>query len=180
MPDKKKQLCVNLYGGPGCGKSTCAAYVFSRLKALGIKTELITEFAKDCVWENNQTAIANQCYVFGNQYYRMWRVKGMDVIITDSPLLLTSIYDTSLPEVKDALARLALAAYREFDNLDFFLRRVSPFEQEGRVQSEEESHRNDSRIKCLLCDCGIRAVTVDGNDEGFDRIVEIIRGRVGK
>lgn len=40
-------LVVNLFGGPGSGKSTGAAYVFARLKMLGYNAELVTEFAKD-------------------------------------------------------------------------------------------------------------------------------------
>ena len=33
-------LVVNLFGGPGSGKSTGAAYVFARLKMLGYNAEL--------------------------------------------------------------------------------------------------------------------------------------------
>ena len=43
-------LVVNLYGAPGSGKSTGAAYIFAKLKMLGVNCELITEFAKDKVW----------------------------------------------------------------------------------------------------------------------------------
>lgn len=50
-------LIVNLFGVPGAGKSTGAAYIFSRLKMLGINAELVTEFAKDKVWENNRRSI---------------------------------------------------------------------------------------------------------------------------
>lgn len=46
-------LVVNLFGVPGAGKSTGAAYIFSQLKMAGINAELITEFAKDKVWEEN-------------------------------------------------------------------------------------------------------------------------------
>lgn len=46
-------LVVNLFGVPGAWKSTGAAHVFSQLKMKGINAELITEFAKDKVWENN-------------------------------------------------------------------------------------------------------------------------------
>ena len=53
-------LVVNLFGAPGAGKSTGAAYIFSRLKMLGINAELVTEFAKDKVWENNQEAIIKE------------------------------------------------------------------------------------------------------------------------
>ena len=39
-------LIVNLFGVPGAGKSTGAAYIFSRLKMLGVNAELVTEFPK--------------------------------------------------------------------------------------------------------------------------------------
>ena len=46
----KDTLIVNLYGGPGCGKSTGAAYLFSKLKMAGVDAEYVPEFAKDKVW----------------------------------------------------------------------------------------------------------------------------------
>ena len=58
-------LVVNLYGAPGAGKSTGAAYIFSKLKMAGVKAELVTEFAKDMVWEENNEALHNQMYMFG-------------------------------------------------------------------------------------------------------------------
>ena len=58
-------LVVNLFGVPGAGKSTGAAYVFSKLKMKGINAELVTEFAKDIVWENNSRGLKNQEYIFG-------------------------------------------------------------------------------------------------------------------
>ena len=42
-------ILANLFGAPGAGKSTGAAYVFSKLKMAGINAELVTEFAKDKV-----------------------------------------------------------------------------------------------------------------------------------
>ena len=44
-------LVVNLFGAPGSGKSTGAAYIFSQLKIAGVNAELVTEFVKDKVWE---------------------------------------------------------------------------------------------------------------------------------
>ena len=97
----KKSLIINLYGGPGSGKSTCAAYIFSQLKMHGINAELVTEFAKDKVWENNTEVFKNQAYLFGKQSYRISRCKcKLDVIVTDSPLPLCIFYnnDPSLTE----------------------------------------------------------------------------------
>ena len=75
-------LIVNLFGVPGAGKSTGAAYIFAKLKMLGINAELITEFAKDKVWENNTEVFKNQAYLFGKQSYRISRCKDkVDVIV---------------------------------------------------------------------------------------------------
>lgn len=46
----KKTLVINLFGAPGSGKSSGAAYIFSQLKKLGIDCELVTEYAKDKCW----------------------------------------------------------------------------------------------------------------------------------
>ena len=84
---------INLFGQPGAGKSTGAAYIFSQLKLRGINAELVTEFAKDKVYEETKEVFNNQIYIFGKQYFRMSRIaKKVDVIITDSPLLLSSFY----------------------------------------------------------------------------------------
>lgn len=58
-------ILVNLYGAPGSGKSTGAAYIFSKLKMAGIDAELVTEFAKDKVWEESKAPFDNQAYMFG-------------------------------------------------------------------------------------------------------------------
>ena len=99
-------LIVNLYGAPGAGKSTGAAYVFSQLKMRGINAELVTEFAKDKVWEESKAVFQNQAYIFGKQYFRISRVQDkVDVVITDSPILLSPFYanDPVLGEEFDRL-----------------------------------------------------------------------------
>ena len=42
----KKTLVINLFGGPGVGKSTLCASVFAKLKIMGIDCEMATEYAK--------------------------------------------------------------------------------------------------------------------------------------
>ena len=92
-PISKSPLVVNLLGGPGSSKSTSAALLFAILKRKDINAELVTEFAKSAAWENNVKAIENQAYVFGKQCYKMSRcADDVDVIITDSPLILSIIY----------------------------------------------------------------------------------------
>ena len=60
-------ILINLFGAPGAGKSTGAAYIFSQLKMRGVNVELVTEFAKDKVWEKSVEVFNNQAYIFGKQ-----------------------------------------------------------------------------------------------------------------
>ena len=96
-------VVISIYGQPGAGKSTISAYIFAKLKMLGVNCELVTEFAKDKVWEENNTALSNQIYIFAKQYYRMSRCTGqVDVIVTDSPLFLSPFYNKD-PEIDEPL-----------------------------------------------------------------------------
>ena len=87
-------VVIDLYGSPSSGKSTCAAYVFSKLKTLGVKCELVTEFAKDLVWDGRIKALENPAFVFGNQFYKLSRLENeVDVAVVDSPLMLNVLYN---------------------------------------------------------------------------------------
>ena len=64
-------LIVNFYAGPGAGKSTMVAHTFAELKWRGINCELVTEYAKDKVWEKSFETLENQFYVSAKQYHRL-------------------------------------------------------------------------------------------------------------
>lgn len=69
-------IYVNLYGGPGSGKSTTAAGVVSQLKLLSINAELVTEYAKDLTWEKSQHILVNNPHcVVVEQYWRLKRLQ---------------------------------------------------------------------------------------------------------
>ena len=53
---------INLFGGPGCGKSTTASGIFYELKKRGYECELSLEFAKDKVWEDSLRTLDDQIY----------------------------------------------------------------------------------------------------------------------
>ena len=52
MTKLEKPLVVNLFAGPGTGKSTVAAQIFAHLKWQGFSCELVTEFAKERFGKN--------------------------------------------------------------------------------------------------------------------------------
>jgi nicotinamide riboside kinase len=174
----KVPLVINLFGAPGAGKSTGAAYIFSELKQRGVNAELVTEFAKDKTWEGNTLALSCQEYVFGKQSYRLARCRDeVDVIVTDSPLPLTIIY-TKNEKIKEPLTKLVMAIYDSYDNINFFINRTKPYNPKGRNQTEEESDALSRQIKSLYDRLSIPYIEIDGDSFGYDKAISIICGRL--
>ena len=160
-------------GSPGSGKSTLASYVFARLKMLEVNCELVNEFAKDKVWEENTVALDNQIYVFAKQYYRIARCAGkVDVIVTDSPLALTPFYNKEEPEIAKPLNELALKLYKKYPTLTYFLKRVKKYNPVGRLQTEEQSNEISQKILDVLNTYNIDYVKIDGDLLSADKIVD--------
>lgn len=175
-----KTLVVNLFGVPDSGKSTGAAYIFSQLKMNGVNCELITEYAKDKVWEENNIALSNQIYVFAKQYYRMDCVNGkVDVIITDSPLALSVFYNKS-NVLGEAFNQTVLNVFNSFKNLNYFICRSAPYQKEGRLQSEVESKAMVAPMINILDSNGIIYEDIRGNQEDYDKVVQSVLYRVKK
>jgi adenylate kinase family enzyme len=172
-----KPIVINLFGGPGAGKSTTAAGVFNRLKTIGLNAELINEYAKDLTWENRQKALQNQVYVFGKQYHRQERCADkVDFIITDSPLLLSSIYaNEKVPTVFHDLVKYC---FHEYDNRNYFLERVKAYNPVGRNQTEEEAKKIDVRVKTFLDDIGESYQSIIGDESALLKIVADIMHEV--
>ena len=169
-----KPIVVNLFSGPGCGKSSGAAYIFAKLKMHGVNCEFVTEFAKDKTWEHNMDALSNQAYVFGNQCYRMSRCADqVDVIVTDSPLALSVVYNEN-PTLGSLFNQVVLNVFNSYNNFNFMLKRTKPYNPIGRNQTEEESKEIDGIIKDVLINNNICFEEVTGDVDGYDKIVEKI------
>ena len=174
-------LVVNLYGAPGSGKSTGAAYIFSRLKMAGVNAELVTEFAKDKVWEESKAVFQNQQYIFGKQYFRLTRLEGkVDVVVTDSPILLSAYYGGNESRIAREFQRFVeVVANEAFSHYDVFIRRVKPYNPAGRFQNEEESDSIARELVTFLADKDVSLRHYDGDIAGYDQIVSDILRFVG-
>lgn len=142
-------LIVNFFGGPSCGKSTIAAGVFYELKRKMFNVELVTEFAKDLVWEKRKSALDCQPYVFGKQLHKIERlIDQTDVIVTDSPILLSVIYNKKYPE---SFTNSVVEIFNSMNNLSYFIdRNEKKYDYNGREQTMEEAIDIDHRIKDFL------------------------------
>ena len=173
-----KTLVVNLFGAPGAGKSTGAAAIFSKLKMIGINAELIGEFAKDKVWEENSEFFKNQAYIFGKQFFRQSRCDGkVDVMITDSPLPLSILYNTD-PYLTENFNLTVMDVFNSYNNLNFYINRVKKYNPKGRNQIEEESNSLVEPLKELLKERNILFEEVNGDKQGYDYIVKRILEKI--
>lgn len=152
-------LIVNLFGGPGLGKSTTAAATFANLKLNGFNAELVTEVAKDMTWEQSQ-ALNCQEKVYGDQLWRQHRLYGqVDCIITDSPILLGCFYTTN-----DLLKQLILSEFKSQNNINIVLQREKNYSRVGRSQTESEAKAIDGLILEYLKDNQIDFIYTRGMD----------------
>lgn len=172
-------LIVNLYGGPGTGKSTNAALIFGKLKVAGIRSELVSEYAKDLAWEKRDHTLKFQPYVIGKQMHRIYRVHGqVDVIVTDSPILLGAVYKGE--GYNEHFEQHLLSTHKNWNTLDIFLRRdpeLHPYKNTGRSQTEEEAKDLDTEILEMLQRFKVpyEEIPIQPGESTADEIVDIVQ-----
>lgn len=167
-------LIVNLFGAPGAGKSTGASYVFSQLKMMGVNAELVTEFAKDKVWEGSEAVFKNQAYIFGKQYFRISRLQDkVDVVITDSPILLSAFYAND-PVLGDEFDKLVTKVFNSYNSMNVFINRVKPYNPSGRFQNEAESDELSNKLLRFVTEHGIACRHYNGDLNSYDVLINDI------
>lgn len=168
-------IVINLFAGPGSGKSTTCAGLFSKLKLAGINCEMALECAKELVWENSLDVLNDQIYIFAKQLHKLNILKDkVDVVITDSPLLLSLIYGKSNSYY---FRKLIKEQFDQFTNINYYVRRNAIFNPKGRLQTLEEAVEKDSEIFNLLdkYDISYKSVSkMTAVDEIFDDIIDLL------
>ncbi len=173
-------IIVNLYGGPGTGKSTNAARIFATLKDFGLDVEYVPEYIKNWVWENRKISQLDQYYFFGNQVRSELKLMGrVDFIVTDSPVALAGFYANlaGTESQKKAFPIMVMGYLADIEamghcNTHYFLKRVKPFNPNGRIHTERESIEIDSYQKTYLKDIvSIPYEETTGDEKGSAYIV---------
>lgn len=162
---------INIIGSPGSGKSTLAAALFADLKSRRVSVELVDEYAKEIVY-TNPDILKVQPKIFGEQLWKIERVKPhYDYIITDSPLILSVIYNEHYP----ASFNMAIVSiFKSYDNINFFLQNHrTNYDTTGRIQSLKESLKIEKDLLDLLQRCDIE-YTVIRNDWKLKKMIRFI------
>jgi hypothetical protein len=150
----KKPRVINLYAGPGTGKSTTMHALMAELKYLGNNVEVSPEYAKEATWEMRGTKFFGaQEYIWAKQHFRLYRIASdVDISITDCPLLFCTVYGDECHKRMPSLKNVIAESYNNYDNLDIFLNRskAKAYNPKGRNQNEKEAKVLDRKIRKAL------------------------------
>lgn len=151
----KPTTVINLFGGPGSGKSTLAADLFSEMKKHDYEVEMIREWVKHWAWEGKEMTYKDQMIVFGHQVLEETALYGkVNVIITDSPLILSSFYEginyKSHYLVPAAKRIMQLAEMDGVNYWNLLVKRNWPYQTKGRFQTEEQANDLDRKMEHFL------------------------------
>lgn len=170
-------LIVNLYGAPGSGKSTTRADIFRQLKSAGINCEEVYETAKKLTWAKRDKELTCQPYIFAKQLRDIEVLLGqVDVIITDSPLLLARYYTNKYSPGKYPNSFLNLVAEQSemFENLNYFIDRTAVYNPSGRNQTEDQANAVGHELLSMLDELGVSYKRMPGQEGTADIIVDDI------
>lgn len=182
MDGKKKQsYLINIYGGPGVGKSTLSdglAYFLKIDSSFG-DVENVPEEAKRLVWRGEFETLKNQPLVTKGQIDNIMGVAGkMDIIICDSPIDQGYVY-LSNPNHSQEVHKLITNAEKKLRELGvntiniliehhdngFSPKADVAFQKEGRIHDEEQSRDLGTRIKELLDNRGVDYTTIKAHTD---------------
>lgn len=171
-----KTLIVNCMGGPGAGKTTTSMELTAHLKWNGILAEYVHEYAKDLVWDKRTSMFDNQIYIFAKQHHSLFRLLNqVDVIVTDSPIILSAVYNKSHPHLNTAM----IDEFKSFNNLNFFLHRTKAYVQAGRYQTEDEAREVDSDVKIMLQNNKIPYININAQEGVSIEMAHHVRTALG-
>jgi len=169
---------LNLFGGPSSGKSTNGKLVSGILSAMGLKTELVEEYAKGLVHAQHTNMFEQQELILAeqNKKQKILEKHNYDLVITDSPLLLINIYkdEYNLPKYPLEFEEFIKWRFNTYDNINIFLERELEYDENGRVQTEDEANRIEKKIKKYLDDNNYPYITIKSK-KGLSTSKKIIK-----
>lgn len=173
---------INLFSGPGAGKSTIASGLFYEMKKRHIKCDAPYEYPKELAWNESNKEIKDQLYVIANQHRGIVRSYGIvDYIILDSPLLLSLAYKNNYTSeypanlYGDIFDTLILDIHNRYKNINIFLERPDKVhENEGRFHDENMSLELDKKIIQILETNKINFVKLKVNENTINSILDLV------
>jgi hypothetical protein len=159
LPEAKMRLyptqVVNVIGGPGCDKSliTSAIIVFLKLREKTI--EVIPDFAKSLVWQQNFEVLKNQYFIAQRQFEMLSLLDGqVQYLVTECSLPQVLFYNENyLDNICDIekTRKQILEWYNQCNNINIFVERGDrKYIRTGRFQDEDQARAIDRGMRELM------------------------------
>ncbi len=179
-----KTKIINLFGGPGIGKSTQSSGLYYKMKKAGMSVELTSEFPKVVAWEQNHSAIRDQLFITANQHRNITRLYGqVEYIIIDSPIWFGLVYKNKSGDTEEypncfyneKFDNFMIDLFKQYDSINILLKRNDAvYQEEGRFQDLTESTVIDNELKDMLDNNDIDYKEYIVNDDTVDKILNHI------
>lgn len=183
--EEKSMKIINLFGAPGCGKSTTALGLTYFLKMKGYNVEYVSEYAKDLVFKKDFLELEDQFNIFAKQNNRFKILKEVDLIITDSPLVFTAMYPNKhypisqlQEQEQEAFENVVVSQFKRYDNYNIYLNRAHSYVQLGRTQTETEANLVGDKMRQFLSRHGIEFKEMTTGTNICDAIISVLEHEI--
>jgi hypothetical protein len=159
LPETKMRLyptqVINIIGGPGCDKSLITSAIIVSLKLREKTIEVIPDFAKSLVWQQNFEVLKNQYFIAQRQFEMLSLLDGqVQFLVTECSLPQVLYYNENyLDNICDIAKtrKQILEWYNQCNNINLFVERGDrKYIRTGRFQDEEQARAIDRGMLELL------------------------------
>lgn len=165
MPENKMRLyptkVINIIGGPGSDKSLYSSAIVLYLSLHHKTVEVIPDYAKSLVWQQNFEVLKNQYFIAQRQYEMINLLDGqIQFLITECSLpqvlYYNEHYEDNICDVSKTRAQI-LEWYKQHNNVNILVERGNKkYLRTGRFQDEEQARAIDHGLRGLLIREGLR------------------------
>lgn len=145
---------INLFAGPGAGKSTFASEIFSRMKKQGYSVEFSKEIVKLWTYQKRIPKKWDQITLLGLQMEQEAQplMDGVKHVVCECPIIMGCVYAKDLGlKCSDQMYGICKDFEREYPSINIFIRRNNKkYNPEGRFHSLEQAIKIDKRIQSML------------------------------
>jgi len=155
---------VNLFAGPGAGKSTTALGLAFLLKLRpGLRTEYVPEYAKELAFADRLDKVGQKEIFVEQKRRQLALIDKVDWIVTDSPLLLSLVYSNDDMKKNEVWRHHVYSNSLKIKAHNFVISRWKPYETYGRTQTKAEAKEKDIEVQTLLGSYNVDYILLEGD-----------------
>lgn len=141
---------INIFGGPGVGKTVQSLLLTAHLKIEGFNACIVPEYARELVYQDKIDLLQNnQLHVFEEQLNRVnMRYGNVDIAVCECPILLNIAYNKIYGSADENFNLEVLKSHNnpKFKNYNYILQRETEYKKEGRYQDEDGAKNVDLAV----------------------------------